>query len=35
MDWFHISQNPNITFDDIIKNPEINWNWPSISRNPN
>lgn len=36
-DWSYISQNPNITLEDIELNPDLNdfWNWRGVSSNPN
>jgi hypothetical protein len=31
----NLSQNPNITIDDIKQNPDKPWDWRNISRNPN
>ena len=33
--WWDISSNPNITFDDVMAHSELPWNWFSVSRNPN
>ena len=30
---FWLSQNPNITWDNIKENPDTNWEWHWISRN--
>jgi hypothetical protein len=38
-DWFYLSNNLNITFDDIINtmslNPKFKWEWYLISGRPN
>ena len=33
--WYGISQNPNITWDIIINNPDKPWRWCGINQNPN
>jgi len=33
--WDYISENSSFTFDDMINNPDIQWNWASASANPN
>jgi hypothetical protein len=35
LDWYGISQNPNITMEIIDNSPEKPWDWNYISRNPN
>ena len=30
----YLSKNPNISFQDIIDNPQFNWDWDEISKNP-
>jgi hypothetical protein len=32
---YHISKNPNITWDDVLENPKINWNYGDLSSNSN
>ena len=32
-DWYHLSQNPNITMDIVEANPDKPWDWKSLSRN--
>ena len=34
-DWLGISENPNVTMEDIISNPEKPWDWLGVSVNPN
>jgi len=34
-DWEELSENPNITMEDIQENPDFPWNWRYISQNPN
>lgn len=33
-EWYHISSNPNITFDIVKKYPEKSWNYRELSINP-
>ena len=33
LNWYNISQNPNITMEIIENNPDKPWNWDCISRN--
>lgn len=33
--WHNISCNPNITWDDIVNNPNLPWEWEYVSVNPN
>ena len=33
--WFWLSENPNITWDIVQKNPQIPWDWYWLSTNPN
>ena len=35
LNWYALSQNPNITMDIIKENLELPWDWGCISRNPN
>jgi len=34
-DWSYLSQNPNITMEDVCANPDKPWNWYGVSMNPN
>lgn len=34
-DWFYVSINSNITWDNILNHPDFNWNMIGISKNPN
>jgi hypothetical protein len=34
-DWSLLSKNPNITWNNIQKHPELEWKWSEISGNPN
>ena len=34
-DWEDLSYNQNITWELIHANPDKNWHWYSVSRNPN
>jgi hypothetical protein len=33
--WYHISANPNIRWEDVIQNPNLPWKFEYLSRNPN
>ncbi len=35
IDWGTLSDNPNITWENIQQNTDKPWNWRSISQNPN
>ena len=35
VDWFALSQNPNITFEFVKENMDKPWDWSALSRNPN
>ena len=30
-DWYALSKNPSITFDDVLTNPDKPWNWKELS----
>lgn len=34
-DWSDLSANPNISFEDVLRNPDKPWNYTELSRNPN
>ncbi len=34
-DWGEISKHPNITWEIIQNNPDIDWGWSELSYNPN
>jgi len=34
-DYIWLSKNPNITFQDVLENPELPWNYDTLSKNPN
>ena len=35
LDWYGLSENPNITWEIVEANPDIPWDWYGLSRNPN
>ena len=35
LDWYFISENPNITMAHVLANPQIRWSGFFLSRNPN
>jgi hypothetical protein len=34
-DWRGISENPNITWDIVVSNPDKRWDWSYMTSNPN
>src|SRR5665811_1372669 len=34
-DYRYLSKNPNITLEDVLKNPDLDWNYVGLSGNPN
>jgi len=34
-DWNGLSQNINISYEDVIDNPHIKWDWSGLSHNGN
>ena len=32
--WYGLSYNPSITFQDVLKHPDVPWNWKGLSWNP-
>ena len=33
--WYHLSENPNITWEIVKANLDKPWDWEQLSRNPN
>lgn len=31
--WYRLSENPRITFEDILANPDKPWSWDNLSAN--
>ena len=34
-EWYHLSKNPNITFQYVLENSDKDWDWDGLSCNPN